>query len=140
MAATGLHRFVSAQAPVYEQALAELRRGRKESHWMWFVFPQLVGLGRSPTARFYGIEGRDEAAAYLDHPLLGARLLECTAAAATHSERGAERIFGPVDAMKFRSSMTLFEAAAEEPSAFAGALDLFYGGERDGETLRLLAY
>ena len=139
MAATGLGRFVSAQAPVYAQALAELRRGRKESHWMWFVFPQLAGLGRSPTARFYGIEGRDEAAAYLDHPLLGARLMACTAAAAAHRERGAERIFGTVDAMKFRSSMTLFEAVAADPHAFAAALDLFYDGERDQQTLRLLA-
>ena len=139
MAATGLDRFVSAQAPVYEQALAELRFGRKESHWMWFVFPQLAGLGRSPTAQFYAIEGRNEAAAYLDHPLLGARLLECTAAAVAHSEQSAQRIFGAVDAMKFRSSMTLFEAAANEPRPFAAALDLFYGGERDRETLRLLA-
>lgn len=134
-----LGRFVVAQEPVYAQALSELRRGRKESHWMWFIFPQLEGLGRSPTARFYGIDGRNEATAYLRHPLLGPRLLECTEALLAHPERSAEQIFGSVDAMKFRSSMTLFEAVAEEPRTFGAALDLFYEGVRDQQTLRLLA-
>lgn len=134
-----LGRFVVAQEPVYAQALSELRRGRKESHWMWFIFPQLGGLGRSPTARFYGIDGRNEATAYLRHPLLGPRLLECTEALLAHPKRSAEQIFGPVDAMKFRSSMTLFEAVAEEPRTFGAALDLFYEGARDQQTLRLLA-
>ena len=134
-----LGRFVVAQEPVYAQALSELRRGRKESHWMWFIFPQLGGLGRSPTARFYGIDGRNEATAYLRHPLLGPRLLECTEALLAHPKRSAEQIFGPVDTMKFRSSMTLFEAVAEEPRTFGAALDLFYEGVHDQQTLRLLA-
>jgi uncharacterized protein (DUF1810 family) len=133
-----LDRFVAAQEPVYAEALAELRRGRKESHWMWFIFPQLKGLGRSPTARLYGIDGRDEATAYLRHPLLGARLLECTETAMAHAERSAEQIFGAVDAMKFRSSMTLFEAVAEEPHSLAAALQSFFSGVRDEATLRLL--
>jgi uncharacterized protein (DUF1810 family) len=131
--------LVVAQEPVYAQALSELRRGRKESHWMWFIFPQLDGLGRSPTARFYGIDGRNEATAYLRHPLLGPRLLECMEALLAHPERSSEQIFGSVDAMKFRSSMTLFEAVAEEPRTFGAALDLFYEGVRDQQTLRLLA-
>jgi uncharacterized protein (DUF1810 family) len=134
-----LNRFVDAQAPVYAEALAELRRGRKESHWMWFVFPQLAGLGRSPTARFYAIDSLDEARAYLAHPLLGPRLAECTEAVLAHRGRGADAIFGSVDAMKFRSSMTLFEAAAEETGTFAQALDSFFGGMRDTATLALLA-
>ena len=134
-----LARFVEVQAPVYGQALAELSQGRKESHWMWFVFPQLAGLGRSETARFYGIVGEGEARAYLDHPLLGPRLVECTAAVIAHRGRAAEAIFGAVDAMKFRSSMTLFEALAAEPAPFAEALKLFYGGASDEATLRLLA-
>ena len=105
---------------------------------MWFVFPQLNGLGRSSTAIFYGIDGRAEAEAYLRHPLLGPRLLECTAAATDHAGQSAEAIFGSVDAMKFRSSMTLFEAVADEPQPFGGAIELFYAGDRDGATLRLL--
>lgn len=133
-----LDRFVAAQAPVYDEALAELRRGRKESHWMWFIFPQLAGLGRSPTAQYYGVQGTAEARAYLEHPLLGSRLRECTVAMLAHRERSAEAILGGVDAMKFRSSMTLFEAAAEEPALFRAALELFYGGERDPATLRML--
>ncbi len=105
---------------------------------MWFVFPQLAGLGRSGTARFYGIDGEGEARAYLAHPLLGPRLLECTAAVMPHRSRSAEAIFGAVDAMKFRSSMTLFEAVADDPAPFAEALELFYAGIRDEATLRLL--
>lgn len=135
----GLDRFLAAQEPVYTRALAELRRGRKESHWMWFIFPQVKGLGRSLTARLYGIHGRDEASAYLRHPLLGPRLLECTGAVLAHPDRSAEQIFGPVDGIKFRSSMTVFEAVAEEPRPFGAALDLFYEGVRDQQTLRLLA-
>ncbi len=107
-----LDRFVEAQAPVYAQALAELRSGRKQSHWMWFVFPQLRGLGRSATAQHYGISSAAEARSYLDHQLLGPRLIECTEAVLAHRDQQAEAIFGPVDAMKFRSSMTLFEALA----------------------------
>jgi len=138
MADFDLSRFVDAQAPVYAQVLAELRRGRKESHWMWFVFPQLAGLGRSPTARFYAIGSLAEARVYLAHPLLGPRLRDCTEAILAHRGRSAEAIFGPVDAMKLRSSMTLFEAAGgQEP--FSAALHLFFGGARDDATLALLA-
>jgi uncharacterized protein (DUF1810 family) len=130
-----LTRFVDAQGAVYAAALAELRRGRKESHWMWFVFPQLAGLGRSETARFYGIGSADEAGAYLRHPLLGARLRECTMAVLDHRDRKAEAIFGAIDAMKFKSSMTLFEAVGGPDEPFAEALECFYGGERDAATL-----
>ena len=136
---TTSERFVAAQEGVYPQALAELKRGAKESHWMWFVFPQIAGLGFSTMAQLYAIGSLAEARAYLDHPRLGARLREATEAVLAHRDRTAEAIFGPIDAMKFRSSMTLFEAAAEEPAPFAAALDAFYGGERDPATLRLLA-
>ena len=133
-----LERFVAAQDGVYRQALAELRRGRKESHWMWFVFPQIAGLGRSATARFYGIGSAAEARAYLAHPLLGSRLAECTQAILAHRDRSAEAIFGPVDAMKLKSSMTLFAAVAADPTLFASVLDAFFDGERDPATLALL--
>jgi uncharacterized protein (DUF1810 family) len=133
-----LSRFLAAQAPVYDQALAELRRGRKESHWMWFVFPQLAGLGRSPTASFYAIESLAEARAYLAHDLLGPRLVECTRAVLGHRGLAAEAIFGAIDAIKLRSSMTLFEAAVDDPTLFAATLDAFFHGERDPATLNLL--
>ena len=138
MAGFDLERFVTAQDGVYDRALAELRQGRKQSHWMWFVFPQIAGLGRSSTAMFYAIGSLAEARAYLGHPLLGPRLAECTEAALAYRGRAAEAIFGPVDALKFRSSMTLFEAAADEPAPFDDALDAFYGGERDPATLERL--
>lgn len=133
-----LERFVAAQARVYSQALTELRAGRKESHWMWFFFPQLAGLGRSGTASFYGIASVAEAQAYLAHPVLGPRLGECTKAVLAHRSEAAEAIFGTTDAMKFRSSMTLFETAAEGAGPFAAALEAFHAGERDAATLRLL--
>ena len=136
----GLQRFFSAQAAVYPQALSELKRGRKESHWMWFVFPQLRGLGRSETALLYGIASADEARDYLEHPLLGARLMECTEAVLAHRGRQAEAIMGNVDAMKLRSSMTLFEAVAEAPEPFAAVIEAFFGGARDEETLRMLGH
>ena len=139
MAGFDLGRFVAAQAHVYAQALAELRRGRKESHWMWFVFPQVAGLGRSAMARRYAIASLDEARAYLSHPLLGPRLRECTEAVLAHRGRDPAALFGPVDAMKFRSSMTLFEAVAENGAPFAEALEAFYGGKRDSATLERLA-
>jgi len=132
----GLSRFVDAQAKCYDQALAELRAGDKRSHWMWFVFPQIEGLGRSPTAHFYAISGREEARAYLAHHLLGARLRECTQAMLAHAGKLTPRdILGPVDALKFRSSMTLFEAAADDPAPFCAALDRLCDGERDRATL-----
>jgi uncharacterized protein (DUF1810 family) len=133
-----LSRFVEAQTPVYACALAELKAGRKESHWMWFVFPQIVGLGMSPTSRFYAIGSAAEARAYLAHPLLGARLRDCTRAVIAHAGMKAEAIFGAVDAMKLRSSMTLFEHAGADDDPFAHCLDTFFGGVRDEATLRLL--
>jgi uncharacterized protein (DUF1810 family) len=136
MAEFDLDRFVAAQAGIHAQALAELRAGRKQSHWMWFVFPQIAGLGHSDMARLYAIASVGEARAYLAHAVLGPRLVQCTEAVLAHRGRTAEAIFGPVDAIKFRSSMTLFEAVAQTPSPFAEVLDTFFGGERDGATLR----
>ena len=138
MAGFDLDRFVTAQAGIYAQALAELKAGRKQSHWMWFVFPQLAGLGRSPAARFYAIASAAEARAYLAHPLLGARLRESAAAILAHHGGRAEAILGPIDAIKLRSSMTLFEAVAADPAPFAAVLGAFFGGERDPATLSLL--
>lgn len=133
-----LSHFVTAQEGIYPAALAELRAGRKTSHWMWFVFPQIAGLGRSETARFYAIAGRGEARAYLAHPVLGPRLAEAAAAMLVHRGTPAEAILGPVDAMKLRSSMTLFEAVAEDPAPFAKVIEAFFDGARDTATLDLL--
>ncbi|KHK89979.1 DUF1810 domain-containing protein [Novosphingobium malaysiense] len=137
-----LDRFVDAQREVYDNALAELESGTKHTHWMWFIFPQLAGLGHSPTAQFYAISGLDEARAYLEHPLLGARLAQCTEAMLGWTgKRSAVAILGQVDAQKFRSSMTLFEVAAgDRPGArtFADALKAFCDGQRDERTLHLL--
>ncbi|MXO76253.1 DUF1810 family protein [Altererythrobacter aerius] len=120
-------------------ALAELRAGEKRSHWMWFVFPQIAGLGRSDLARFYTIESPSEARDYLDHPVLGARLLTCTDAMLTWAgRRSAETILGAIDAIKFRSSMTLFDTVSAGRAPFGAALTAFYGGQRDPETLRRL--
>ena len=134
-----LDRFVIAQEGAYPQALAELRRGRKASHWMWFVFPQIAGLGRSDMAQRYAIESLEEARTYLAHPLLGARLVEATQAAMA-APGSAEAIFGGIDAVKLRSSMTLFAAAAEGDTrdVFEAALTRFFAGERDPETLKRL--
>ena len=132
-----LDRFTSAQANVYDQALAELHHGRKSSHWMWFVFPQIAGLGRSDTARFYAIRDAAEARAYLEHPLLGPRLYEATAAV-TSATGSAEAILGGIGAIKLRSSMTLFAAVADDPAPFVTALDRFFDGMRDPATLALL--
>ena len=132
-----LDRFVAAQRTIYADALEELRAGRKRSHWMWWMFPQLAGLGRSETARFYGIASLAEARAYLAHPLLSARLREATAAMLLHPDRSADEMLGGVDAVKFRSSLTLFLAAGAG-APLQEALRVFFAGERDGETLRLL--
>ena len=134
-----LARFVDAQRGSYPTALAELRAGAKRSHWMWFVFPQIAGLGHSAMARHYAIADRAEARAYLAHPLLGARLRESVDALLPHRGGDIGAILGGIDAMKLRSSMTLFEAASDggEP-VFAAILDAFYAGERDPATLRLL--
>ena len=134
-----LDRFVAAQEGVYSRALAELRAGEKRSHWMWFVFPQIAGLGSSPMARRYAIASLDEARAYLGHPLLGQRLRACTEAVNAVSGRTASAIFGSPDDMKFRSSMTLFEAAAPGEPAFAEALARYFAGSPDPLTLRRLA-
>ena len=132
-----LDRFVDAQATTYAAALAELTRGRKTTHWMWFVFPQIAGLGHSAMAQRYAIGSAEEARAYLAHPLLGPRLAEATRAVA--GARGsAEAIMGGVDAVKLRSSLTLFAAVADDPAPFEAALDRLFGGERDPETMRRL--
>ena len=134
-----LVRFLEAQAPVYDAVQAELRAGRKRSHWMWFVFPQLAGLGSSPTAKFYGISGLPEAVAYLGHPLLGQRLLACTEAVLAVQDRSLRAIFGSPDDLKFRSAMTLFGAAAlSSDTPFRHALDRYCAGEPDPRTLALL--
>ena len=130
-----LERFVRAQdGGTYEQALRELRDGAKRSHWMWFVFPQVAGLGSSPTAQRYAISGLDEAHAYLAHPVLGPRLGECAQARLELGERDPVRVLGSVDALKLRSSMTLFEAAAPDERVFGEVLERFYDGERDAAT------
>ena len=134
----GLERFVEAQKHIYAIALAEVERGRKASHWMWFVFPQIAGLGLSPIAQYYAIASLDEARVYLAHPLLGQRLEECTRAVLGHGGTNPEAIFGGIDALKFRSSMTLFEAAAEGGGRFGDALEAFFDGARDEKTLCLL--
>jgi uncharacterized protein (DUF1810 family) len=131
-----LRRFVDAQAGTYDMALAEIGRGAKRSHWMWFIFPQLAGLGCSEMARRYGIGSVEEARAYLAHPVLGARLRACVAALQGLSGTSAERVFGAVDAMKLRSSLTLFEAAGGG-TLFSEALERWFG-ERDLRTLALL--
>ena len=133
-----LERFVEAQATVYAQVLAELRAGQKRSHWMWFIFPQIRGLGASPTAQRYAIVSLLEARAYLDHPLLGAHLRECTAMVSGVAHRSAGEIFGWPDELKFRSCMTLFSVADPQEPAFAEALQKFYGGAPDEPTIRRL--
>ena len=130
-----LKRFVEAQDGVYEQACAELRAGRKRSHWMWFVFPQIRGLGSSPTAVRFAISGMEEARAYLEHPMLGSRLRECTGIVVDVEGRSVEQIFGYPDDLKFHSSITLFAKAAAEAGVFGEALEKFFGGEMDRGTL-----
>ena len=132
-----LKRFVAAQnrGGTYQQAVAELRAGAKVSHWMWFVFPQIAGLGLSATAREYAISGVAEARAYLAHPVLGPRLRECAGIVAGTTGRTAEQVFGPVDAMKLRSSMTLFDAAGDGETVFGEVLERFFGGAADPATL-----
>lgn len=131
-----LRRFVDAQDAdgTYEQALAELRAGRKTSHWMWFVFPQIAGLGRSPMAQQYAIASLDEARAYLEHPVLGPRLRECAAALLPHAGASPAAILGAIDAVKLRSSMTLFARAAPAEPIFTQVLDCLYGGVADPAT------
>jgi uncharacterized protein (DUF1810 family) len=136
----GLERFVAAQdsGGTYAQALRELRAGRKTSHWMWFVFPQVAGLGRSSMAQAYAISSLEQARDYLAHPVLGPRLRACTAALLTHTDRSAEQVLGGIDALKLRSSMTLFARADPGEPAFQAVLDAFYGGRPDERTDALL--
>ncbi len=129
-----LSRFTEAQAGTYDRALAELRAGRKTGHWMWFVFPQVAGLGRSPTAQHYAISGLDEARAYLGHPVLGPRLVECAQALLDQSGDDAVAVLGAIDAVKLRSSMTLFARADPARPVFRAVLDRYYGGEVDEAT------
>lgn len=134
-----LQRFVDAQAPYYEQAVAELRQGEKRSHWIWFIFPQLRGLGFSSMSHRYGIGSAAEAQAYLAHPILGPRLRECTQIVLSLEHRSIHQIFGSVDAMKFRSSMTLFAHAAPGEPIFRQALDKYFAGKPDDRTVEMLA-
>ena len=134
-----LERFATAQAPVFDRVLAELHAGRKRSHWMWFIFPQLRGLGFSATARLYGIDSLEEARAYLAHPVLGARLNACTRAVLAIEGRSLHEIFGSPDDMKFASSMTLFAHAAQQhTNLFRCAIKIRCGGQMDDRTLELL--
>ena len=133
-----LERFVDAQRPVYDTVLRELRAGRKRSHWMWFIFPQIAGLGHSAMAQRFALSSLDEAAAYLAHPVLGPRLRECAALVAGIEGRSIAEIFGDPDDRKFRSSMTLFAQAAPEETIFADCLRRYFGGEGDPETLARL--
>ena len=138
MAAEDLERFVQAQAGVYDGVLAELRRGHKSGHWMWFVFPQIAGLGRSPVSEHFAIASLEEARAYVAHPVLGPRLRECASVVLAIQDRSAEAIFGPIDAMKLRSSMTLFHRAGPDEPVFGEVIDRFFDGQADARTDELL--
>ena len=133
-----LERFVQAQAPLYDGVLDELRAGRKRSHWMWFIFPQIAGLGRSQMAHRYAIANDDEAADYLAHPVLGPRLRECAGIVLGLKGATASDIFGAPDDMKFRSSMTLFADTAPDEAVFQACIDKYFDGEPDEETLARL--
>ncbi|MBW9050860.1 DUF1810 domain-containing protein [Rhizobium mesosinicum] len=134
-----LHRFIEAQNGIYEQALAELKAGRKRSHWMWFIFPQIAGLGTSSMAEKYAIRSVEEASAYLADPILGSRLLRCVEAILSVSDRSAHDIMGSPDDLKLRSSMTLFAAVSDHGSPFHKAIDHFYDGKFDGRTISILS-
>ncbi len=133
-----LNRFLRAQESVYHQVLSEVRAGRKQTHWMWFIFPQYDGLGSSDQSKSYAIKSMVEAEAYLAHPVLGSRLVECCEAAIAIEDRSAKEVFGSPDDMKLRSSATLFAAVSPPGSVFEQVLDKFYQGERDEKTLRLI--
>ena len=133
-----LERFIDAQSGVHDQAIDEIRRGRKQSHWMWFIFPQFAGLGSSETSRYFAIKSRGEAEAYLAHPVLGSRLLECAQAVLDVQNRSAVEIFGPIDAMKLRSSATLFAAISPSGSLFHQIIDRYFDGWHDDTTLELM--
>jgi uncharacterized protein (DUF1810 family) len=132
-----LERFVQAQDPIYSRVLDELSQGDKRSHWMWFVFPQIQGLGRSPTAQYYALGSLDEARAYLAHPVLGRRLIECAGLLQKHTDKAASAIFGSPDDLKLHSCLTLFQLVADEHVIFQQLLDQFFAGEYDDNTLRI---
>ena len=132
-----LNRFIEAQNRDYDTALAEIRAGKKASHWMWYIFPQLKGLGRSSTSEYYGLSGIKEAQVYLSDPILKARLIEITDAVIAHKDKSAEEIFGGIDAKKLRSCMTLFSIAAPDIPVFEAVLEQFFHGVPDRNTLRL---
>ncbi len=134
-----LQRFIEAQQSIYDRALAELKAGQKQSHWMWFIFPQIAGLGRSDMARRYAIGSPDEAKAYVEHSLLGPRLEECAQALLEHADRSAREVLGSPDDMKLHSSMTLFAAVAPERSVFQTVLNAFFAAKPDQATLSRLA-
>lgn len=133
-----LNRFVEAQSDVFQRALTELKRGEKRSHWMWFIFPQIDGLGYSSTAKFYAIKSKGEAQAYLNHSLLGPRLIECSKVLLQHQGLSASDIFGFPDDLKLRSSMTLFATVSEPDSVFSRVLGQYFEGQPDDRTLELL--
>ncbi|HEY9825559.1 MAG TPA: DUF1810 domain-containing protein [Stenomitos sp.] len=133
-----LHRFVQAQEPIYQTVLAELRQGQKRTHWMWFIFPQIAGLGYSSMAKYYAIQNRAEAQGYFSHHILGPRLIECSETVLKISGRSALDIFGQPDQQKLRSSMTLFAALTPTDSVFTQVLDQYFEGERDTNTLKRL--
>ena len=133
-----LNRFVDAQRQTYQSALEELKSGRKDGHWMWYIFPQMKGLGGSEISRFFGMTGIDEAAAYLSHDILGGRLAHCTEAVFVKPKRSARAIFGYPDCLKFGSCLTLFEQVADEGGIFAVALEKYFAGRRCGKTLALI--
>jgi uncharacterized protein (DUF1810 family) len=130
-----LQRFIDAQQSVFDSVIAELKHGRKRGHWIWFIFPQLKGLGHSANSEFFGIACLQEAAAYLQHPVLGPRLIECTQLINAVERHSAEDIFGEIDALKFRSSMTLFAKATPDNQAFLDALTKYFAGEFDPLTI-----
>ncbi len=134
-----LDRFISAQENVYETALGEIRSGRKQGHWMWFTFPQIVGLGRTEVSQLYAIKSREEAVAYLEHPVLGARLREISEALLSVQDKSATEILGTPDDLKLRSSMTLFKSVSTDNDVFLNVLDRYYEGEEDPQTFRILS-
>lgn len=133
-----LARFLTAQEPCYQQVLNELSAGHKSTHWMWFIFPQFVGLGRSRTAENFAIKSRQEAEAYLMHPVLGKRLIQCIELVLSHKHKSAENIFGFPDYLKFKSSLTLFYSVGKEKDLYRNAINTFYHGELDENTRKLL--
>lgn len=132
-----MERFVLAQETTYQSALKEIKAGKKRTHWMWFIFPQIEGLGYSETSKYYAVRGPGEAKDYLAHPILGKRLKEISMALLTHKGNDAEKVFGRIDAQKLQSSMTLFKSVSRDP-IFQAVLDKYFEGEEDRKTLRIL--